>query len=287
MAIPTDYVFTPGTCQKKDFYAVLTSALTTAGWVNVSSLASSDYEVWTSTGNTSDKALILNLRRGSTATPANDISTTAYCQFSYRLPSIYTPGAAGVAGTFVRPDVWRDVYIAPVGAAGTLAMDTTYTYKVYADKSKLMFSVEFPGATGYSPIFVHIGLPDTLYCTETGNRGVIVASTVNSGTTALNVLAADSPTGMGSVTACYAVPTICTLAPKNPNNAGKYTVSDVYYGSATEGVRGKIDGVVALPSASVLTGDIITVGAQQYYVLNCNVTGTNSFASSAVAIRTV
>jgi hypothetical protein len=285
MAIPTDYVFTPGTCAKKDFYGVLTAALITAGWTNVSSLATTDYEVYTSTGNTGDRSLVLNLRKGSTATPANDVSTTTYCQFSFRFPTMYTPGTSGVAGTFVRPDVWRDVYIAPVAAAGQLAMDTTYNYKIYADKNKIIFSIEFPPATGYAPIFVYLGLPDTLYCTETSNRGMVYVSTTNFGLTAANLLIADTPTGMGSLATCYVQPTICTLAPKNPNNSGKYTVSDIYYGSATEGVRGKLDGVVALPSTSVLTADIITVDTYQYYVLNCHVLGTNSFPSAAVAIR--
>lgn len=287
MAIPTDYVFTQGTCAKKDFYGVITAALLGAGWTNVASLASTDYEVYTSNGNTGDKALVLNLRKGSTATPANDISTTAYCQFSYRFPTSYTPGAVGVAGTFVRPDVWRDIYIAPVAAAGTLAMDTIYTYKIYADKSKVIFTIEFPGGTNYSPMVHYLGLPDSLYCNETGNRGMLQACTNNGQAIASNFVMADTPNGMGSVASCYSIPSICTLAPKNPNNAGKYVVSDIYYGNATEGTRGKLDGVVALPVANVLTGDIITIGTYQYYVLNSAVYNVNNFPSLALAVRIV
>jgi hypothetical protein len=287
MTIPTDYVFTPGTCAKKDFYGVITAALLAAGWTNVSSLASTDYEVYTSIGNTGDKELVLNLRKGSVATPANDVTTGNWCQFSYRLPTSYTPGASGVAGTFVRPDVWRDIYIAPVAAAGTLPMDTVYDYKIYADANKVIFSIQFPGGTGYSPILVYMGLPDSLYCTENGNRGMLVGTTVNCSTAAGNFMIADTPSGMGSASTCYIIPNICTLAPKNPNNAGKYVVSDIYYGSATEGTRGKLDGVVALPLVNVITGDIITIGTCQYYVLNCHSYGGNSFPSLALAIRTV
>lgn len=285
MAIPTDYIFTQGTCAKKDFYGVITSALANAGWVNVSSLASTDYEVWTSTGNTGDKALVLNLRKGSVATPANDVTTTTYCQMSFRFPTSYTPGTAGVAGTFVRPDVWRDLYIAPTAAIGTLASDTTYTYKIYADKSKVIFSIEFPGATGYAPMLHYLGLPDSLYCTETGNKGMIYGATTNGATTAGYFLIADAPSGMGTVSTAYASLAICTLAPKNPNNAGRYVVSDVYYGSASEGTRGKLDGVVCLPTTNVLTGDIITIGTYQYYILNTSSTGNCNFPSNAVGIR--
>jgi hypothetical protein len=286
MAIPTDYIFTPGTCLKKDFYGVLTAALLGAGWVNTSSLASSDYEVYTSTGNTGDKALILNLRPGSAGTPANSVVTTAYCQFSFRFPSTYVPGAAGVAGTFTNPDVWRDIFIAPVATVGQLAMDTTYNYKLYVDKSKIMFSIEFPPATGYSPMFVHLGMPDSTWCTETGNRGVFVAvSTQFTAGTAGNAVITDTPTGMGSSTTRYGIPIFTTLAPKNPNSDNKYALSDLYYGSATEGTRGKIDGVLAMPDGSTITGDTITLGAHQYYALNCHVLGVKSFPSSALAIR--
>jgi hypothetical protein len=285
MAIPTDYVFTPGACQKKDFYGVITAALLAAGWTNVSSLASSDYEVYTSTGNTGDKNLVLNLRKGSASYPAYDVTTAAYCQFSYRFPTSYTPGSAGVAGTFIRPDVWRDIYIAPIGANGTLPMDTTYNYKIYADKNKVIFTIEFPSGTNMAPMLHYVGLPDSLYCTETGSRGMIQAAT-NNGQLGNNVvLISDTPSGMGSNAACYSIPIICTLAPKNPNNGGKYVVSDIYYGSATEGTRGKLDGVVALPTGSVLTGDIITIGTYQYYVISSAAYNYNNFPSLALAIR--
>jgi hypothetical protein len=228
---------------------------------------------------------VLNLRKGSVATPANDVSTTAYCQFSFRYPTSYTPGAAGVAGTFVRPGVWRDVFIAPVAAAGTLAMDTTYSYKIYADKSKIMFGIEFPPATGYSPMFFHIGLPDSMWCTEGGNRGMLFGGTTSAVVTAKNFWIADTPAGMGSVADIYVEPCICTLAPKNPNNDGKYVVSDICYGSSTEGIRGQINGVIALPTDNIVTGDIVKDDGHTYYILNCHVLGTNSFQSPVVGVR--
>lgn len=285
MPIPTDYIFTPGTCAKKDFYGVIVGALVAAGWTNVASLASTDYEVYTSNGNTGDKALVLNLRKGSLATPANDISTTNFCQMSYRMVTSYTPGAAGVAGTFVRPDSWRDMFIYPIALAGVLANDTVYNYKIYVDKSKVIFSLEFPPALNMLPMVTYLGAPDTQYCLEPGNRGILFASTANNTAAAANVLIADAPGGLGTLTTPEALPMICTLAPKNPNNAGKYTVSDIYYGSTTEGVRGKLDGVVAMPVANVLTGDNITIGSYTYYVLNCATLGVNGFPSLALAVR--
>jgi hypothetical protein len=286
MGIPKDYIFTSGTCAKKNFYGVITTALTSAGWTNIASNPATDGDVFASPGNTGDKALLLNLRKGNAASNANDVTGTDYCQMSARLPSSYTPGSNGGTGTFIRAASWFDLYIAPVAGGGILSRDTIYNYKIYTDKSKVIVSVEFPSATNLNPILHYIGLPDSLYCTETASRGLIVASTGDSWTASGNVAIADTPSGMGSAAAPYSMPVICTLAPKNPNNDGKYIVSDIYYGSATEGIRGKLDGVVAIPMSNIATGDTITIGDYKYYVLVCHSIGYNNFPSLALGVRT-
>lgn len=84
MPIPTDYIFTTGTCTRSALYQLIIDSLTNAGWTNIASLASSDFVVMKSTGNTGDKNLLLNLRDAS-ATAVNPTTTTDYCVMSYRL----------------------------------------------------------------------------------------------------------------------------------------------------------------------------------------------------------
>lgn len=286
MATPTDYIFQTGSCQKKEIYDLIVNKLIEAGWTNVASNPSTDYVVLTSTGNTGDKNLILNLRDIPAAgTAANSVKTSSYCQMSYRLENDYTPGSAGVAGVFGRPSLaWTDLYIAPVAASGTLPLDTVVNYKVYADLSKIILAIEYPPATNYNPILIYIGQPDTTYMPESASRGMLVAVT-NSATTATSVMVCNTPDGMGAVTAPYALATQTLLASKNPNNAGKYIISDVYYGSTTEGVRGKLDGIYCLPNSNILTGDNIVIGTKTYYVLCCHPQGNSSFASQALLVR--
>lgn len=286
MAIPTDYIFTAGSCQKKDLYQLIIDKLTAAGWTNVSSLATSDYVVLTSPGNTEDKNLILNIRDIPAAgTAANTVKTSAYCQMSYRLQPSYTPGTAGAAGTFGRPALaWTDLYIVPVAASGQLAPDTIVNYKVYADANGIILTVEYPPATGYGPILIHMRQPDTVYMPENGNQGMLVAVT-NGGTTAASAMICDSPVGMGAVTAPYAVATAALLPMKNPNNAGKYFDSPVYYQTAAEGMRGKLDGIQCMPNLASLTGDNITIDGDTYYVLVCHTQGVTSFPSQVLLVR--
>lgn len=285
MAIPTDYIFQSGTVAKSGIFDLIVSKLVAAGWTSVASLASSDFTVLKSTGNTGDQALVLNLR-DTNASNANSVKTTAYCTMSHRLQDTYTPGAAGVAGTFGRPaQVWSPIDIVPTTqTTGTLAMDTVVNYKVYADASKIILTMEYPFATNLGPMVIYMGLPDSLYCTEGASRGVITGTSANS--TANNIGVSNTPSGLGAVTAPYSLLTYATLSPKNPNNAGKYAVSHIYYGSATEGVRGKLDGIYALPLGNLVTGDTITIGAKKYYALVCQSQGGNSFQSLALAVRT-
>lgn len=286
MAIPTDYIFTSGSCTKSEVFDLIVSKLTTAGWQSVASLATTDYTVLTSAGNTGDKSLVLNIR-DTNISNANSVKTTNYNTMTYRLQTSYTPGTAGVAGTFGRPaqTAWVGLDIAPtVVTTGTLAADTVVNYKVYADLSKIIIAVEYPAATGYNPILIYMGAPDTSFMPQADNSSAIVA-TSNTTATAASIMVADSPDGMGTVALPYALATSALLPAKSPNNGGKYIVSDIYYGNATEGIRGKLDGILCTLNTSLLTGDNITIGAQTYYVLCCATQGNTSFPSQAILVR--
>lgn len=286
MTIPTDYVFQSGTVLKNGIYDLIISKLVAAGWVDVSSKPATDYVVLTSAGNTGDKALVLNLRDVNIA-GANSVKTTNFNTMSYRLQDTYIPGAAGVAGTFGRSALaWTALDIAPtVVTTGQLAADTTVNYKVYADTSKIILTLEYPIATGYSPLLLYIGQPDSVYVAESAAKGMVVASTVNM-TTAANLMISNSPDGMGSTTAPYVMPTTALIPLRNPNAAGKYFESDILYQSTTEGIRGKLDGVLCLLNSNIATGDIVTIDTKTYYALVCHTQGNSSFPTPALLIRT-
>jgi hypothetical protein len=287
MTIPTDYVFTSGTCLKNEVYDVIINKLLAAGWENVSSNPTTDFDVLTSPGNAGDKALVLNLRPLPAAgTVANNIKTSNFCQASFRLQTSYTPGTTGVAGTFGRPtQTWTDLYICPVAASGQLPADTTVKYKVYADASKIIMAIEFPSATSLNPILFYLGAPDSVFVAESGSSSTVFAST-SMATTAGNLLICNTSDGIGSVAAPYAMVVTGFSILKNPNNEGIYFQSGMYYQSATEGIRGMLDGILCLPNMAVQTGNTITMDGKTYYQLVCQVQGNNSFPYPVMLVRT-
>lgn len=289
MAIPTDYIFTSGTCLKSEVYQLIIDKLKSAGWTDISSLASADFVVLQSTGNTGDKNLLLNLR-DTNAAAANSIVTTDYCVMSYRLQDTYTPGAAGVAGVFGRPSLaWTALYIAPVAAiTTTLGKDTTVTYHIYADASKLILVLEYPSVTGFGPTIVYMGEPDTLLVSDSASRGVLVAAS-NNAVTAANLQICNTSDGAASVTAPYALKTYALLPEGDPNIAGKRIVSPIYYGIAAESFRGKMDGLKCMfynaTTPTINTSDTVTMGAEIYYVAIAHSQGNTSFPSRALLVR--
>lgn len=288
MAIPTDYIFTRGTVAKNGVFDLIVNSLTAAGWQPVASLPSADGTVLKSTGNNEDKALIINIR-DTNAANANSVKTTNYNTMSYRLQDTYTPGAVGVAGVFGRPSLaWTALDIVPtVATTGTLAQDTTLTYSVYADKSKIILALEYPSATNYSPLLIYLGAPDSIWASDSLNTGCLLATTVNATSTASSLYICNTSDGMGSVTAPYTLSTYSLVPPGDPNMGGKRMVASIYYGNTSEGYRGKLDGIKCLLNSKINTGDTVTIGAETYYTLVCHSQGNSSFPTGvALLIRT-
>jgi hypothetical protein len=278
------YIFTTGTCTKKDIYGIIKSTMIAAGWTNISSNAATDFDVLSSMGKDGTKNLVIQMRATNT-TGANDTTTTDYCLASYRLINSYTPGAPLTAGIVGRTaETWNALSIAPGIATDTISKDTPVTYRYYADASKLIMQLEYPVALGKGPVVLFIGLPDTTYCSEPNSRGLLVASSANANT-ANSVHITDQPGELAATTASSVRGNICNVTYKNPNSAGKYLLAEIFYGNATEGVRGKLDGLYAIPNQNVLNGDNIVIGTETYYVAICNSTGNNGLPSLALTFR--
>jgi hypothetical protein len=289
MAVPTNYVFTSGSCAKSAIYQLICDQLTAAGWTDIASLASADFKVFKSAGNTGDKNLLLNIRDTSAAA-TNSIVTTDFCVMSYRLQDTYVPGATGVAGVFGRPTLaWSNLYIAPVGAIGTtLGKDTVVNYKIYADASKLILEIEYPNPSGLGPMILYIGEPDSLFVSDSASRGVLVATSAQNPAGAALLSICNTSDTVASVTGPYNLNLSALLPAGDPNAANKFSVSSIYYGSAAEGFRGKLDGIKCAfySGTNLSTGDTITIGTEVYYVVITMVQVSSAFPSRALLIRT-
>ncbi|MGP1408594.1 hypothetical protein [Selenomonas sp.] len=263
-----EYIFSKGTCKKKEIYSLIIDKLKEKGWKDISSKPETDYVVLHSKGVTGDRDLILNLRDRADSNPseAYSVVTTDYSTMSYRLQSWYMPGGSGESGTFAKPArVWRPWHIYGTGQA--FSKETTLDYYVYVDAGKIILALEYPQSNSIAdPVVFYLGEPDTRFLTESQSRGVLfAASNTNQG-----VCITDCPDDLGIKDDVYFLPTYALLATVDPNIAKKYMVSPIYYGSDEEGFRGKLDGVktvkyIGSAPTNLLQGDTLVTEHAKYH----------------------
>ena len=279
-----DYIFSKGTFLKREGFRNIVNQFKSAGWVDVSSNPTADFVVLNSKGESGDKDLFIQLRPFETVEATNSTETTDFNIITYRLIEKYTPGATGVSGTFERPtETWQKIHLVPL--ATVVNKDTELTYHAHVNKNRMIITIESPPTVNLNAITYYIGLPDVTYTTESGSKGLVVPSTFYPRTNGV-IHVSNSADGTPNETTSTTRTIYCTLSPKNPNSAGLFTFSEMLYGSTTEGIRGKLSGLFALPNGGVNTGDIIKVGMKEFRIIVNQQTSTyTSFPTATFAIQ--
>lgn len=278
------YIFTHGTCKRKDIYDTFVNALISAGWQNISSYPANDGDVLTSTGNTGDKSLVVQLfpydagYRGQSVANYNNSSYSIRTGnsdsenhvMSVRFPMKYTPGVSGAAGTILRPS--QSIIRTPLINTGNLVdLNCNVDYDIYADKNRIMFSAKPPNILSTAASFIHLGLPDTQYVKGQDSRGMLYFSSSSYTTGQINYpYTSDYPDiSMGSCGDWYQCAWNFIIPPRTPNVNGTIFMAEPYYQSADIGLIGKIDGAYFVTSSVPYShGDIVTVGSSKFKVLN-------------------
>lgn len=250
---------------KGSVYQRIKDLLISAGWQNISSKPTTDYDVFYSTGENGDKTLYFQMKDTS-----NTAATTG-CYIDIRLINKYTPGDAGVAGTFDRPsETWRNVYLF---TNISVNYDAPVIFSYQVNKDRIIFFADPPlpihqgGCTGN---IVYLGSP-FLFEAEPNCRSMSLAQTLYNSTTiaASNyVLSTNQP--YSDLGATEALLTYKITPSAEYNNSDKRVMSEIMYGNTSEGVRGKFDGFYALHPGITRTGhgDILTDGTSTYKVVN-------------------
>lgn len=379
----TDYIFSSGSCLKKNLYDTILNLFTNNGWTNISTNERLDSVVLSSPGTEGNRNLILQLRPNNGGDVATDVRTTDGHIMGLRLIKEYVPatnitagvyeltfGAATVtlnnlsltysasgngtsnwrtaehlvnlinvihsatlglqytaavvdatkisltqrptyegattptvtgtgasvttrvepvtsAGTSPRRtgEAWRVVHLVPAAATTVLNRETVViNYKYHVNANRLILMLEYPSELNLGRALYYIGIPDEVYSAEGGSNGLLFAVSC-AGPGATSVAVTDFPSEYTPSSVSVAETVQSSLTPKNPNAAGKYILSEMYYGSAFSGMRGKLTGIFTLPTQNILSGDIIQEGAKQFQVFFAQSYLTTSFSTSAFAIQ--
>ena len=238
----TPVLFKKEVVAKKNWYARIKEIMIDAGWQNLSSKPSTDFDVMYSIGESGNIPMYIQLKEYNT-NPSNSISNASDRHLYVRLPGKYTPGSPGQAGTFQRSN--EDWY-AILMAFDTFDKEKIFNMYYHCNKNRIIIINEFPAGAGerlYGTI-QFIGISDRSMG-ENQLSAPVVAATHMYSTNGVRVSGHPTfPTGS------YVVNVYMDLPPGRSTWGGTF-MSEIGYGGGTafnEGVRGFIDGIYALRS---------------------------------------
>ncbi|WP_342498302.1 hypothetical protein [Bacillus sp. FSL M8-0350] len=278
-------VFKKETIKKKNLYNRIISLLIGAGWTNVTSNPSTDFDVMYSTGESGKESIYFNIRPfGSAVTSpsaSTNFSSTDYAYFSFRLCKEYTPSTTPMSpGTFKRNEAWNIVFIT---TAATLNPETDLTLYYSVNRDRIIFAVAPPIILRSNASICYFGKP-TIYGKTAKNVNCLYATSANPLTTGKALIddQADYPQAASYLTSTF-------MSDNLTNIFGTMFISPIAFGDSLEGVRGYLDGLYAIKDTGLLDGDVYidSITKKKYRVFNTYYTTnrTTSFPSNYIGIE--
>lgn len=251
-------IFKKEVVAKKNWYTRIKEIMIEAGWENISSRPSTDFDVLYSKGESGKTDMFIQLKEFD-YTSTLSISSSTERTLYFRLPFSYTPGPPGQSGTFKRStgqESWRPILV----AFDLLDKETFFTIYFHCNKNRLILLNDFSRGLTKGTIQM-IGISDRSLA-EVEYSGPIVAATqlydIPSG-----VCASSRPGFIRS--SSYSLKVMMDIPPSFINLG---FMSEIAYGDANEGIRGYIDGVYALhPDTRVISGDFVEYNGDLYRVI--------------------
>jgi hypothetical protein len=270
-------IFTTETVLKSNLYNRIKELLVLGGWQNVSSNPTTDFDVFYSTGIAGDKKLYFQMK------DTDGYSTGSVAYFSTRLIGTYTPGTAGVSGVFDSArstETWKRMHPIYVNVASTNPVSTPLKLTYSVNKDRIVFFCEAPLASNVTANMNYIGAM-SMFESAPNSRSMVLASSCITGSdmpTAIKGSVAYSDSMLSSDLTPYKI-----TSPGEYNNDDVRMISEIGAGSATEGTRGKLDGLYVLTvntnNSRTITGDILTDGTNKYKVFTVGNNGNSSVAA--------
>lgn len=296
-----------GQCTKANLYDLIISKFIAAGWTNVSSNPVTDGDVLYSTGADGKKQLYIQLwpldPGGTGLNPISTVITTTVYNannvkntsanwiIGIRLVGGYTPNAtAGSSGTFSDTRGWSRVALINSNATN-ITSDILVNYDIYVDKEKAIIHTKASDFSSTKDQLIYVGLPSTIYTniSKTPKRGMVFLAACQIGFGASIVAMNDYPDDMIGISNNWVQLAGKTLLlNKNPNIAMNYFMGDIYSYNDTYGMVNKLDGIYSVSQSNYLPGDLATIGANTYKILDVRTNWTSSanmFPSDGIAIQ--
>ncbi|WP_342498304.1 hypothetical protein [Bacillus sp. FSL M8-0350] len=280
----SDTIFNKITVLKKDLYSKLKQIMLESGWQNISSRPSTDYDVMFSNGEDGKKEIHFQMRdiASTIAGSSTSFSNSSSRFFSMRLSGKYLPGSSGVTGTFSKnSDTWKAVAIT---YQSEILPNQPIELYYNCNKDRLIFLTDYSLSLALPSTLNYIGFPVAFADEHEWCSCVFASSSIGSGrrlylTDIKNDYSVNAP-----------ITSLTYLGLGSKNKIGeKILMSNMFYGSTSEGLKGTIPEVFSFGSTDgLVNGDLIKNEEKIYKVFETT-PGTStvysSFISKFIAIR--
>ncbi|MDM5298054.1 hypothetical protein QUF51_07775 [Bacillus pumilus] len=279
-------VFKKETIKKKNLYNRIIDLLIDAGWTNVSSNTTTDFDVMYSNGESGKDSIYFNIRPFASAvtlpSPSTNFSTSNSAYFSLRLCKSYSPSDSPMtSGVFMRTESWNIVYIT---TAATLNPESDLTLYYSVNRDRIVFSVSPPSILRSNSSICYFGKP-IIHGISAKNVSCVYATSAN--TLSTGKLLIDDQVHFPQSTS-YLLST--SMSDNLSNSYGTMFISPIAFGDNLEGVRGYLDGLYAVKAESNwLDGDtyIDTITGKKFLICSTfySTSRTSSFPSNNIAFE--
>ncbi|MFP3751809.1 hypothetical protein [Bacillus altitudinis] len=280
----SDTIFNKITVLKKDLYSKLKQIMLESGWQNISSRPSTDYDVLFSNGEDGKKEIYFQIRdiASTIAGSSASFSNTNSRFFSMRLSGMYLPGSSGVTGTFSKnSDTWKAVAIT---YQSEILPNQPIELYYSCNKDRLIFLTDYSLSLALPSTLNYIGVPVTFADEHEWSACVFASSSIGSGR---RLYVTDIKNDY-SVTTPITCLTYLGLGSKN-RIGENILMSNIIYGSTSEGLKGTIPDVFSFGSTDgLVNGDLIKDSDKIYKIFETTPgasTVYSSFISKFIAIR--
>lgn len=211
----------------------------------------------------------------SVAVNANVITLTKLTFGDTTIACVFNEGNINIAGTMTNQQTINYSY-ANASIVHTAPVD--YRFYIYDDFVIIGLTAD-PAITGAINSVAYLGKPYFYGPLEADHNAAFGAAS-NMSVAVIRPLKNRTGATTGPTYNAY-----CALPPTNPGQGNLYYMAPMEIGNTTDGIRGEMQRIFALPNAAIIHGDTITVGNEIYDVYVCGDTASSTFAGTrAVAV---
>ncbi|WP_242730100.1 hypothetical protein [Bacillus altitudinis] len=280
----SDKIFNKITVLKKDLYSKLKQIMLESGWQNISSRPSTDHDVMFSNGEDGKKEIYFQIRDVATnaANSSTTFSNSNSRYFSMRLSGKYMPGSSGVSGTFEKSnDTWKLVLIT---YQSDISPNQPIELYYSCNKDRIIFLTDYALSLALPSTLNYIGVPVTFADEHEWSACAFASSSIGSGR---RLYVSDIK---NDYTATVPITCLTYLGLGSKNKIGEnILMSNIIYGSTSEGLKGTIPEVFSFGSIDGLVNGDLIKDADKVYKIFETTPGTStvysSFVSKFIAIR--